>query len=189
MMRYRRMGVAILLAVAGMPLTGCESDELLKRQPPAGLNGGFEVTEAGIPVNWSFFPNPGTDSTIQVSVDSEHVLEGRQSLRVIKRPGDRLPAIRSRQIAVESGRDYRLSVSVRNEGCSLKVNRIVQDASGKTNVRSDNIIDTSASSTEWETFDETLSVAEGETQVLLIFLIDGSGTLWIDDVKLEAIAG
>jgi hypothetical protein len=189
MNRFRRgrlaTGLATILGAAGALATACQSDELLERNAAAGLNGGFEITESGYPVNWSFFPNPEADSTLQVVLDSSEVVEGSQSLRIVVRPSGRLPALRSTQVAVQPGERYRLGMSFMNQGCSLKVNRIVLDPSGMTVRRRDLIIDTSIPSTAWETFEETLSVAQNEAQVMLVIMIGGSGTVWLDDVKVE----
>jgi len=185
MRSFDGIGLATLLGMAGFLLSSCESSELLKKQDSAGFNGGFETAVDGIPVNWAFFPNPEFDSTLQVTVESGNAFEGNRSLRVVVRQGEMLPGFRSRRLPVRAGENYRLSISLRNEGCSIKVNRIVQDASGMTVLRRDFIVDTSADFPEWATFDETLAVSEGEAQVLLIFLIEGSGTMWFDGVKLE----
>lgn len=185
MRRSECMALATLLGLAAFLLSSCESDELLKKQDSAGFNGGFENAVDGIPVNWAFFPNPESDSTLQVTVESENAFEGNHSLRVVVRQGEMLPGFRSRRLPVQTGKNYRLSISLRNEGCSLKVNRIVQDGSGMAVLRRDFIIDTSAAFPEWETFEETLAVSEGEAQLLLVFLIEGSGTMWFDGVKLE----
>jgi hypothetical protein len=170
-------------------LSACQSDELIKSHRTAGLNGGFETTEDGYPVNWAFFPNPTADSTFQVAVDSEKVLEGNFSLRVTTKPGEKIPGFRSRRVEVQPGRNYRLSLSFQNQGCSLQVRRTLQDELGITNLRQDTIVDTSAPSTEWVTFEETLSISDQEAKVFLVFLISGSGTLWFDDVRVEEIAG
>jgi hypothetical protein len=158
--KFDREWLAATLGAACMLATACQGDELLQRNAAAGLNGSFEITEAGYPVNWAFFPNPEADSTLSVVLDSSQVVEGSHSLKIIVRPSERLPALRSTQVRVQPETSYRFSMSFRNEGCGLKVNRIVLDASGKTVRRRDLIIDTSVSSTEWEAFEETLSVAQ-----------------------------
>jgi hypothetical protein len=186
---FNQTRLVAVLGAACVVAAACRSDELLKRNSTAGLNGSFEITEAGYPVNWAFFPNPEADSTLQVVLDSDQVVEGHHSLRLVIRPSQKLPALRSRQVPVQPGKHYRFSLSFKNEGCNLKVNRIVQDASGMTVRRHDLVIDTSVSSTDWETFEETLSVAQNEAQVLLVVMIDGSGTVWLDDVKLKGVAG
>jgi len=183
--KFHREWLAATLGAACVLAAACQSDELLERNGTAGLNGSFEITQAGYPVNWAFFPNPEADSTLRVVFDSNQVVEGSHSLKLVVRPSDKLPALRSSQVAVQPGKKYRFRLSFRNEGCSLKVNRIVQDASGKTVRRQDFIIDTSVSSTDWETFEETLSVAQDEAQVLLVIIIAGSGTVWLDNVNFK----
>jgi len=79
-------------------------------------------------------------------------------------------------------------MSVRNRGCTLTVRCDVMDASGMTNMRSDTIVKTSTDSDDWRRFEETLSAAEGEAKVSLVFLVEGPGTLWCDDVRIEEIA-
>jgi len=189
MKRPRLLQVVVLFAGASLFLSACQSGELIKRHSTAGLNGGFETTDGGYPVNWAFFPNPEVDNTFQVVVDSVEVLEGNVSLRVSTMPGKKLPGFRSIRVEVQPGRDYRLSLSFKNDGCSLQVRRTMQNSFGITNLRQDTIVDTSASSIHWETFEETLSVSGEEAKVFLVFLIGGSGTVWFDDVKVEEIAG
>lgn len=183
------MALAATLVAACALATACQSDELLERDAAAGLNGSFEITRSGYPVNWSFFPNPEADSTLGVVLDSSRVVEGSHSLKIVVRPSGRLPALRSSQVAVQPGKSYRLGIALMNQGCTLKVNRIVLDPSGMTVRRRDLVIDTSVPSTEWQTFAETLSVAHNEAQVLLVIMIGGSGTVWLDDVKVEGTAG
>ena len=178
-----------LVALFGLFVMSCGSDELSIGDSASGLNGGFETTEHGYPVNWAFFPNPETDSALQVVLDSEDVAEGAHSLKVVVGPSEVLPAIRSRRIPVQPGRDYRLAMSVKNEGCDIQVNRIVQGPHGKTVHRRDMIISTSASLPEWETFEEILSVAPDEGNVVLVVMLGASGTVWLDDVRVEEVAG
>ena len=123
MRRPDRVGLVALLGGGHVLLSACQSGELIKRHSTAGLNGGFETTEAGYPVNWAFFPNPEADSTFQVAAGFRNVLEGDFSLKVTTSPGEMLPGFRSRRIEVQPGKDYRLSLSFKNEGCSLKVRR------------------------------------------------------------------
>lgn len=185
----RRTSTIGLVGALGVFLMSCGSDELSIGDNTAGLNGGFETTETGYPVNWAFFPNPESDSTIQIVLDSARVVEGAHSLQVVVRPNDRLPVLRSRRFSVEPGRYYRLSGSFLNEGCHVQVNRIVQNGHGNTDRRRDLIVNTSASSPEWATFEETISVAADEGNVLLVIMIGASGTVWFDDVKIEELTG
>jgi hypothetical protein len=169
------------------PACTLQSNELSKRDSAAGFNGSFETTDSGYPVNWAFFPNPESGDIFQVSVDTTKAQQGYQSLKLATKQSDRTPGFRSRRFPVQSGKTYKISFSMQNSGCSLKVRRIVQDAFGKTNIRSKIIVDTSAPTSDWKTFEETLVVSDGEAYVVLIFLVDGPGSLWIDDVKVEEV--
>ena len=165
----------------------CDGNEYSLSDDEAGINGGFETAERGYPVNWAFFPNPETEAAVEVALDTARVVAGERSLRIAVRPGDCVPGFRSRRMPVEAGGSYRLSGWVRTEGCAVEVNRITQDASGKTNLRRDVIAVVSASSGEWQQVGETLDVAEGEAGLVLIFLIRGAGTVWCDAVRLERV--
>lgn len=169
------------------PACTLQSNELSKPSSAAGLNGSFETTDSGYPVNWAFGPNPESGDIFQVSVDPTKAQEGNQSLKLTTNQGDRTVGCRSRKIPIQSGKTYKISFSMQNSGCTLKVNRIIQDASGKTNLRSKIIVHTSTPTSDWKTFAETLAVSDGEAQVILIFLVDGPGTIWIDEVKVEEV--
>jgi len=173
------------LAFATMMLVSCQSNELVKFERSAGLNGGFELTNDGYPVNWAFAPNPESIESFQVSVDTARSVEGSNSLRLISTQDDRTKAFRSQSVPVDSGRVYRIGFSVINEGCSLQVNRIMTNDSGTTHFQARTIVDTSESTADWVRFEEIFTPTQEEYYVFLVFLVDGVGTLWCDDVRVE----
>lgn len=179
--------VAVLILV-GLLLASCQSNELSKPDSAAGLNGSFETTDSGYPVNWAFFPNPESGDLFQVTVDTSEAYEGNQSLKLATNQSETTTGFRSRRVPVDAGKKYKISFSMQNAGGNLKVRRIVQDASGKTNKRSDIIVDTSTPTSAWQTFEETVVVSDDEANVVLVFLVDGPGSLWLDDVKVEEIS-
>ena len=181
-------GLTAMIISTGILLSSCQSNEFTKSDSTVGLNGGFEVTDSGYPVNWAFFPKPGSGDHIEVSIDTTHVVEGANSLKLVTYQSDKLPGFRSLRIPVESGKSYKISMWIKNEGCHLKVNRIVQNVSGTKNIRSDVIVNSSASSAHWQKFEEILSISDKEAFVFLKFLVDGSGTIWCDDITIEEIA-
>ena len=183
----KRIFTVSFVTLTAIFLISCQSNELTKSNPTAGFNGSFETVEEGYPVNWTFFPNPESNTSLQVVSDSEHVKEGQRALKIVTRQPDRTTGFRSRRIPIQSGKKYKLAMSVRTYGCKLKVNRIVQNSSGKKNLRADIIVNVHTPSSEWKTYEETLSVSEDAAIVLLIFLIDGSGIVWCDDIRIEEI--
>ena len=49
--------------------------------PEAGLNGGFEIEQNGLPVNWMLYtPNTVSDASFNIILDTENYVEGKQSL-------------------------------------------------------------------------------------------------------------
>lgn len=190
MVRYVKRNIAIcmtsMIILAGILQSSCQRNELCKSNTAAGLNGSFETTDSGYPVNWAFFPSPDSGDFLQVSVDTSNIRDGKHSLKLVTKQSDGTTGFRSRRIPVQSGKKYNISFSVQNIGCTFKVNRIVQDSSGKKNLRAAIIAEVSTSS-DWKKYEETLTVSNDEFYVILIFLVEGSGILWCDDVKVEEL--
>ena len=184
--KHRIVTVAIGI-IFGLLLVSCHSNELSKRNNEAGLNGSFETAVAGYPVNWAFFPNPESDNIFKISVDTTKAQDGNQSLKLTTNQKSRVVGFRCSRVPVEPGKTYNISFTLQNDGCGLKVRRIVQDYSGTDNRRSEIIFNTSSVISHWKTFEEKLIVSEGERNVVFIFLIDGPGTLWIDDFLVEEV--
>jgi hypothetical protein len=181
-MRQRvAMSLTAILIVSGL-LVSCTSNEFSKPNSSTGLNGSFEVQDDGYPVNWAFFPNPERNDAVHVSMDSAHPADGAHSVKLEVTGSDRPTGFRSRRIPVQPGKTYTIGLSVKQTGGILKVNRIVQDASGKTNIRSQIIAQITTPSTEWQHIEETLAISEKEAHILLIVLFEGAGTLWCDHV-------
>ena len=173
--------------IIGLFLVSCQSNELSKVAEEAGLNGSFETTDSGYPVNWAFFPNPESDDSCQISVETTKAEEGEQSLKLTTNQSEKTVGFRSRRVPVEPGKTYQISFAIQNDGCNLKVRRIIQDKSGTDNRRSEIIVNTSSVSADWETFTEMLVVQEGERHVVLVFLVDGPCSLWVDNVQVEEV--
>ena len=176
---------ASALALGSMLLVSCGSNELIRSGPSGDLNGGFEVTKNGYPVNWAFGPNPESMESYNVSVDTSRFVEGMNSLCIISTQDDQTKIFRSQRVSVQAGKRYRISFSIMNEGCSLQVRLTVMDFSGTTNIRSETIASLSESVFEWADYEEILTVAQGEAKAFLIFLVEGVGTLWCDNVIIE----
>jgi hypothetical protein len=81
----------ILIGATALFLASCQSDELVKSDPVAEFNGSFETSEDGYPVNWAFFPNPESNISFQVTLDSEDVVEGKHSLKLVVKQNGKTP--------------------------------------------------------------------------------------------------
>jgi len=51
MKRITPVLAALALVLVAIMLASCGSNELLKSEPSASLNGGFELTDGGYPIN------------------------------------------------------------------------------------------------------------------------------------------
>ena len=87
-------------------------------------------TDSDYPVNWAFFPNPESDDSFQVAMETTNVLDGEQSLMLATNQSEQTVGFRSRRVLVEPGKTYEISFAIQNDGCDLNVRRIVQDRSG-----------------------------------------------------------
>jgi len=182
------MTVAVMvLVLVGMFLVTCTGNELCKSNSSAGFNGSFEITDSGYPVNWAFFPDPESGNKFQVSVDETRVKDGSRSLKLVSKQNDITTGFRSRRVPVQAGKNYRISFWVQNVECNFKVKRIVQDRTGKTNLRSTIIADGLTATDSWRKCEETLAVSGNESNVVLIFMVTGSGTFWCDKVEVMEI--
>ncbi len=187
-MKKRRIIVFVAMVIfVSLLLISCQSNELSKPDSEAGLNGSFETSDSGYPVNWAFFPNPESDDIFQISVDTTKAQEGEQSLKLVTNQSEKTVGFRSRRVPVQPGKTYKISFAIQKDGGTLKVRRIVQDASGTNNRRSEIIVDTSSPVSDWKTFEEILVVSDGEANLVLIFLVEGPGTLWFDDIQVEEV--
>jgi hypothetical protein len=187
-MTTRRRSAIILVGIC-LLMISCTSDVLLKRESTVGLNGSFEITDSGYPVNWEFFPNPETNSALQVIVDTTYAVEGNQSIKLVAREIDDVVGIQSQQVQVQSGKTYRISLSVKLSGCSVWVRRATWDAdSVPVNSRLAKVADDLRSPGEWQHFEDILTIPERETSIYVGLSVIGSGTVWCDDVRIEEVA-
>ena len=77
---------AVFTAVASSLLLGCEKMSESVLDESVGLNGGFEVTKNGLPVNWLVY-TPATIPTgdYDLVIDTVEYKEGKQSLKFVVR--------------------------------------------------------------------------------------------------------
>jgi len=71
-----------LVIITAMVSTGCRQLSETMVDSNAGLNGGFESSQDGLPVNWSFYtPNTVPESDFRIVLDRESFKGGSQSLK------------------------------------------------------------------------------------------------------------
>ena len=76
-----KMNYPLFLGVL-LTLSGCMQMSEIEYDTSAGLNGGFELSSNGLPVNWLMYtPNTVPNADFEIVLDSVVFKEGKQSLR------------------------------------------------------------------------------------------------------------
>ncbi len=173
-----------------MTIAGCNQLSEHVSDESAGLNGGFEVSANGLPVNWRMYtPETVPDADFKIILDREVFREGKQSLkfeveRCSPAGGWRSPGFTNE--FSDTGRyfgegQYRLSFWIRNMGAEFSVSAGGVSAKGGdmiTLIRDDTSID------DWKLLEYTIAVPTDQWLRLQLNILK-PGTFWIDDLRIE----
>lgn len=173
-------------------LAGCfgKMSSELEKDKSAGLNGSFEVSSNGLPVNWLMYtPNTVKDADFKIVLDKEVYKEGKQSLRfdVVKcssiggrfSPGFTNEFFESDRF--EGERSYKLSFWVKNNGSKFKIS-----AGGVSAMKGNMIvlIDEDEQINDWKLLEYQIEVPKGNWLRMELNVLQ-PGTFWIDDIQIE----
>jgi hypothetical protein len=173
-------------------MTGCNQLSELESDPTVGLNGGFEVSKNGLPVNWLMYtPKTVPDADFKIELDQESFKEGLQSLkfkvdRCDSRGGWRSPGFTNEFF--ESGKYkgpaiYKLSFWIKNDRARFSI-----AAGGVSTKEGDmkNLIRESEQIDNWKFYEYEVEVPK-ERWLRVQLNILKAGTFWIDDVQIEKL--
>jgi hypothetical protein len=155
----------------------------------AGMNGGFEYTNSGLPVNWYFYtPTTVPDSDFEIMIDTSDFPEGKQSLKFIVRNcspagGWYSPGF-CNQFPADPGGTFRVSFWIKNQGSYfyIKIGGINSSAGQyKTIVETNEEID------PWRNFEYNYVVPEGMNEIRFEVNILKPGVFWIDDIRINRV--
>jgi len=179
--------LGLLLTISGcLQMSECEIDKT------AGLNGGFEIVNNNLPVNWLMYSsNTVPNSDFKIAFDKNIFKEGKQSLRFdvknCSSTGGRLsPGFTNEfyDIGVFEGEaNYKLSFWIKNNGTKFRV-----EAGGVAPYKGDIkvLIESDEQIEDWKYFEYKINVPiDRHLRIQLNVLT--SGTLWIDDVQIVKI--
>ena len=156
----------------------------------AGMNGSFEVTKSGLPVNWHFYTRKTVPSgDFDILIDTKEFKDGKQSLKFAVRAcsgtGGRLSPGFSQEFEAKPGETYKVSFWVKNDGSEFIV-RVggVSAFKGEyeTVVKSKEKIDA------WRQFEITYTIPEKMKALRFEMNILKPGSFWIDDIKIEKVS-
>lgn len=159
------------------------------RNESAGLNGNFEYSEQGKPVNWMFYTSETTGSgDFDIILDSINPKEGKHTLTYIVRScdakGGRFSPGMAQEIAVEPGKNYRISFWTQNNGTdhTIKVNAVnaFNQAAG--------VVHKPGPGTHgWQFYSYEYKIPEAMEKLRFELNILSPGTFSIDDIRIEKI--
>ena len=173
-------------------LSGCNQMSEKETDASAGLNGGFEVSKNGLPVNWLMYTSttvPNAD--FKIELDKIIFKEGKQSLRFdVKKCSPKggwfSPGFTNEfsEIGKYEGEcRYKLSFWVKNDNTKFKVSAggvSALEGNMETLIKENEQID------EWRHLEFEIDVPK-ESHLRMELNILQPGTFWIDDIRIERI--
>ena len=156
------------------------------------MNGGFEVSRNGLPVNWIMYtPNTVDNADFQIVMDQKVFREGRQSLRFDVnhcqgRGGRNAPGFTNEFSEVDRFRgaaSYRVSFWVRNTGADNMF------SAGAVNLKKGDMRvlgHDDAEIKDWMEFAYTIDIPN-EYWLRMQLNVCSPGALWVDDVQISKL--
>ena len=126
---YLNSYFAFIFALVLM-LVGCKQMSEKITDTSVGLNGGFEISKNGLPVNWLIYsPKTVPTGDFEILLDKENYKEGNQSLKFIVREcdskgGRSSPGFTNEFFEVgkfEGKSSYNLGFWIKNDGARFRV--------------------------------------------------------------------
>jgi len=192
--KMKRPVVFVLFVVSPLTIVltaGCQKMSELEEDESAGINGGFEVSRNGLPVNWIMYtPNTVPDADFRIVLDRDVFREGQQSLRFDVescRPtgGWKSPGFTNEFSNHGNGRfgqgRYQISFWVRNNGSTFW---IMAGAVSAMKGDMETLIKTDEQIDSWKRLEYEINVPEDRWLRLQLDIVR-PGTFWIDDVRVE----
>jgi hypothetical protein len=182
----------LLILVFGILTGGCNKMSEIIVDKTAVLNGGFEVSKNGLPVNWLMYtPNTVPDADFQIILDKEIFKEGKQSLKFnVKKcssiGGWKSPGFTNEFFEVGRYRGegrYKLSFWVKNAGAEFSITAggvSAQGANMTTLIKEHEQID------DWKLLEYEIDVPTDRWLRMQLNILQ-PGTFWIDDIRIERI--
>jgi len=166
------------------------SEQVVDRS--AGLNGGFEVSKNGLPVNWLMYtPNTVPSADFEIVLDKDSFKEGNQSLRFdVKKcsstGGWFSPGFTNEFFEVgkfEGEASYKISFWIKNYGAKFNIS--AGSVSAKKGDMS-TLIEGNQHIDEWKFFNYEVHIPEDRWLRMQLNILQ-PGTFWIDDIRIERI--
>lgn len=173
----------VLLAI----LISCREMSEFIHDPEAGMNGGFEISKEGKPVNWLLYTQETVQSgNFEILSDNSISHSGNRSLKIdVKecdpRGGNLSPGFAT-QIPATPGQNYQISFWIMNDGTEFLVKAGgVGAKTGETKT----LIRSQESSSSWEFYEYSIHVSNDFEEMRIEVNCLSPGTFWIDDINVQ----
>jgi len=186
--RIRNLSL-ILIIGATVPLCSCSQMSKQVRDKTAGMNGSFEVTKSGLPVNWLVYtPKTVPKGDFDIIIDTIEYKEGKKSLKFLVRECSSVGGWYSpgfcNEYKANPGEIFRISFWIKNHESEflIKIGGVsVSKGAYDTIVNSKETINT------WQLFEYHYTIPEKMKAIRFEMNILQPGTFWIDDLKIERV--
>jgi hypothetical protein len=185
--------VTVLACLLSLLIGGCPKMSESIQDKATGMNGSFEVTESGRPVNWLIYtPKTVPTGDYDLIIDTSAYKDGKQSLKFLVRAcsdkgGWHSPGL-CQEYAAIPGKTYKVSFWIKNAGCEFAIG--IGGVSGsegdyETVIKSKDTIEA------WKYFEYQYKMPmKKDFQRIRFYLnILSPGSFWIDDVNIDGPDG
>ena len=190
-MRQLKFKIRPSLILPAFCLLACTQMSETFHDSSAGVNGGFEITQDGLPVNWLMYtPNTVPNADFDIVLDTQDFAEGNQSLRYEVREcgntgGWHSPGFTNEFSDVGRFRGpatYNVSYWIKNHNTHFVITGgHVATKTGDMRV----LYEGTESIETWEQVVHTIEVPEDQWLRLQLNVLS-PGSFWIDDVQINA---
>lgn len=176
----------VLLILSFFHLIACAPMSETRQDLTAGLNGGFEVFQDGLPVNWQVYsPKTVPDAEFSLRPDTIEKREGRQSIRFdvdhCRSLGGRLSPGLATELPVTPGEMITVSFWMKQTGVLSIRSGAVSAHEGRVSEK----IRQKGSSNQWARYTVTDSIPEPFTTYRFELSVLEPGTVYFDDFRME----
>ncbi len=180
------LGVVLVAAVMGSSGSGIAGEKDRVNLLP---NPGFEVDQKkdGLPDRWSCLPAKG-EAEGAIGLDKTEKHSGESSVRITHKKADSYSRILTAISESKPNTDYVASCWIKvdefitlHQPKSAGVKLFIGDAKGSTLSASNKILKTAG---RWQRAVVTFNTGEKKMGSLILYLHQGKGTVWFDDIEL-----
>jgi hypothetical protein len=170
-------------------LSGCTQMSEVTNDKKAGLNGSFEITKSGLPVNWLVYtPKTIPEGDYDLIIDTTEYKEGKQSLKFLVRECSTVGGWYSpgfcNEYSASPGEIFRISFWIKNHESEFII-RIGGISASRGEY--DTIVKSKETTDNWKLYEYYYTIPEKMKAIRFEMNILQPGTFWIDDINITKV--